>query len=150
MRGVLWIFLVAGSSLLCACGEPRLDCGADPVIGTLSSMARDRVLRVEADGYPPSFDAAKRAALSKATRVTLIDARLVEWDANVGRLACAARLIVDAPGPRTDTNDRRETVLRYRVMHDTGEIFLVEVAYADMIAAFPARAEKPTPSRWNP
>jgi hypothetical protein len=135
------IELAAICTMLCSCGEPRFDCSADAVLGTLSTMARDRVLRIADDGYPASFDARKKAALSKATRITPRETRLLEWDANVGRMTCAARLIVDAPGPQVDTNLRRETELRYRVMRDAGEVFLVEVAYADMMAAFPARAE---------
>ncbi len=140
MRGTPWIPLFAACACLGSCGEPKLECGADAVTGTLSSMVRDRVLRVAADAYPSSFDAAKRATLTKATRVTPVDMKLVEWDKVRGRLACVARLVVDAPGPQTDTNLRRETQLRYRVMRDSGEVFLVEVAYADLMTAFPARA----------
>ena len=124
----------------CSCSEPRLECGADAVTGTLSSMVRDRVLRVAEDAYPPSLDASKRAALTKATRVTPTDMKLLEWDTVRGRLACVARLIVDAPGPEIDTNLRHETELRYRVTRDSDELFLVEVAYTDLMAAFPPRA----------
>ena len=103
-------------------------------------MVRDRVLRVAEDGYPPSLDASKRAALTKATRVTPIDMKLLEWDTVHGRLACVARLIVDAPGPEVVTNLRHETELRYRVTRDSDEMFLVEIAYTDLMAAFPPRA----------
>ena len=137
MRPLSWIPLFAACACVAACGESRLDCGADAVTGTLSSMVRDRVLRVAADAYPPTFDATKRAALTKATRVTPIDMKLLEWDTVRGRLECAARLVVDAPGPEVETNLRRETELRYRVTRDSDELFLVEVAYADLMAVFP-------------
>src|SRR5437870_5040177 len=90
------IVLCAG---ITSCAEHDLDCGTDAVTGTLSSIVRDRVLRVAADAYPASFDAAKRSALSKATRVTPRATKLVEWDKTTGRLACVARVVVDAPGP---------------------------------------------------
>ena len=61
-------------------------------------MVRDRVRRVVEDGYPASFDAAKRARLTKATRVSPQTMRLVEWDANSGQLTCVARIVVAVPG----------------------------------------------------
>jgi hypothetical protein len=140
MRAMPWIPFFAACACLGSCSEPRLECGADAVTGTLSSMVRDRVLRVAEDGYPPSFDASKRAALTKATRVTPTDMKLLEWDTVHGRLACVARLIVDAPGPEVATNLRHETELRYRVTRDSDEMFLVEIAYTDLMAAFPPRA----------
>jgi len=131
---------VIASACLCGCGEQRLECGADAVSGTLASMVRDRVLRVAADSYPATLDTAKRAALTKATRVTPVEMRLVEWDTDRGRLVCMATVVVDAPTPQMDTNLRREARLPYRVMLDTGEAFLVEVSYADLITVIPARA----------
>lgn len=139
MRGAPWIPLLAACACLCSCAEQRLDCGADAVTGTLSSMVRDRVLLVAADAYPSTVDAARRQALTKATRVTPVEMKLVEWDAVRGRLACVATVVVDAPGPQMDTNLRREAKLPYRVMRDRGEVFLVEVAYADLVTIVPAR-----------
>jgi len=130
---------VAGACL-CACGEQRVECGADAVSGTLASMVRDRVLLVAADSYPATLDAARRAALTKATRVTAVEMRLVEWDTERGRLACMATVVVDAPGPQLDTNLRRAAQIPYRVMLDSGEVFLVEVSYADLMSIIPARA----------
>ena len=132
------IALAIAGTLLCSSGEPKLECGADAVTGTLSSLVRDRVLRVAADSYPATIDPVKRAALSKATRVTPRDTKLLEWNTSTGRLACIARVIVDAPGPDLDSNLRRETELRYRVTRDDDKVFLVEVAYADLMAAFPS------------
>jgi hypothetical protein len=129
---------VIASTCLCACGEQRLECGAEAVSGTLTSMVRDRVLRVAADSYPSTLDAAKRAALTKATRVTPVEMRLVEWDTDRGRLVCLATVVVDAPGPQMDTNLRRQAKLPYRVMVDSGEVFLVEVSYADLMTVIPA------------
>jgi len=127
------------SFCLASCSEPRLECGAEAVSGTLTSMVRDRVLRVTADAYPSTLDAAKRAALTRATRVTPVEMKLVEWDTVRGRLACMATVVVDAPGPQLDTNLRREAKIPYRVMRDTGEVFLVEVSYADLMTIVPAR-----------
>ncbi len=123
----LWVVPVVAGAFLCSCSEPTLDCGAEAVTGTLSSMVRDRVLLVAADSYPSTIDAAKRAALTKATRVTPVEMKLVEWDTVRGRLACVATVVVDAPGPQLDTNLRREAKLPYRVMRDGGEVFLVEI-----------------------
>jgi len=135
----LWAMLAVVGAFLCSCSETKLDCGAEAVTGTLSSMVRDRVLRVAADSYPSTIDAAKRAALTKATRVTPVDMKLVEWDTVRGRLACVATVVVDAPGPQLDTNLRREAKLPYRVMRDGAEVFLVEVSYADLMMIVPAR-----------
>jgi len=133
------------SACLSACGEQRLECGAEAVSGTLTSMVRDRVLRVAADSYPSSLNAEKRAALTKATRVTPVEMRLVEWDTDRGRLVCLATVVVDAPGPQMDTNFRREAKLPYRVMLDSGEVFLVEVSYADLMTIIPARMAPENP-----
>jgi hypothetical protein len=118
----------------------EVECGADAVTGTLTSMVRERVLRVADDAYPPAVDAARRAALTKATRVTPREAKLVAWDANTGRLACVARVVVDAPGPDLDTNRRSIAEVRYRVTRDAADVYLVEVAFADLMKAFPSRA----------
>ncbi len=64
--------------------------------------------------------------------------RLVEWDTDRGRLVCLATVVVDAPGPQMDTNLRRQAKLPYRVMVDSGEVFLVEVSYADLMTVIPA------------
>ena len=145
-----WIALFVACACLCSCGDPKVECGADAITGTLSSMVRDRVLRVAADAYPASYDAEKRAALTKATRVTSRDMELVEWDKDRGHLKCVARVVVDAPGPETDTNERRETVLRYRVTRDADELFLVEVAYDDLMGVYPPRAERVQETRPKP
>ena len=139
MRGTPWIALLTACACLSSCAEQRLECGAEAVTGTLSSMVRDRVLLVAADSYPSTIDAAKRAALTKATRVTPVEMKLVEWDTERGRLACVATVVVDAPGPYLDTNLRREAKLPYRVMRDSGEVFLVEIAYTDLMMIVPAR-----------
>ncbi len=141
LRSFQSIWLVAVCMMLASCGEQRLDCGAEAVTGTLSSMVRDRVLLVAADSYPSKMDAAKRLALTKATRVTPVEMKLVEWDMVRGRLACVATVVVDAPGPQMDTNLRREAKLPYRVMRDGGEVFLVEVAYTDLLMIVPARTD---------
>jgi len=133
------IAVVIAGACLAACGEQRIECGADVVSGTVTSMVRERVLRVAADSYPSTLDAAKRAALTKATRVTPVEMRLIEWDTDRGRLVCMATVVVDAPGPHFDTNLRREAKLPYRVMLDSGEVFLVEVSYADLVTIVPAR-----------
>ena len=130
---------VLAGACLGACGEQRLECGAEAVSGTLTSMVRDRVLRVAADSYPATIDAGKRAALTKATRVTPVEMKLVEWDTDRGKLVCMATVVVDAPGPQMDTNLRREAKLPYRVMVDSGEVFLVEVSYADLMTVVPGR-----------
>ena len=104
-------------------------------------MVRERVLLVAADSYPTTLDASKRAALTRATRVTPVEMKLVEWDTVRGRLACVATLVVDAPGPQLDTNLRREAKIPYRVMRDGGEVFLVEIKYADLVTIVPRRSD---------
>ncbi|HET7032092.1 MAG TPA: hypothetical protein VFJ48_03130 [Casimicrobiaceae bacterium] len=133
-----WIAAVVAGACLSACGEQRIGCDADVVSGTLTSMVRDRVLRVAADSYPATLDVRKRAALTKATRVTPVEMKLVEWDTERGRLVCMATIVVDAPGPQMDTNLRREAKIPYRVMLDSGEVFLVEVSYLDLMTIIPA------------
>ena len=110
------------------------------MIDTLSSMVRDRVRRVVDDGYPPTFDAAKRAKLTKATYITPQAMRLVEWDAISGRLTCVARLVVIVPGPAPEARQRSEIEVRYRVTRDDADTFLVEIGYDDMMSLFPVRA----------
>jgi hypothetical protein len=134
------VAIAIASACLCACSEQRVECGAEAVTGTVTSMVRDRVLRVAADAYPTTLDATKRAVLIKATRVTAVEMRLVEWDTERGRLACMATVVVDAPGPAMDTNLRSVAKIPYRVMLDSGEVFLVEVSYADLMSIIPARA----------
>jgi len=150
MRPTPWIALCAACACLWSCSEPRLDCSAEAVTGTLSSMVRDRVLLVAADSYPSTIDAAKRAALTKATRVTPVEMKLIEWDTVRGRLACVATLVVDAPGPQLDTNLRREAKIPYRVMRDSGEVFLVEIKYADLLTVVPGRSVSATGASRNP
>ena len=128
---------------LAACGEQRLECDSSAVIGTVSSMVRERVRRVVDDGYPPTLDAAKRAKLTKATYITPQTMRLVEWDAISGRLTCAARLVVVVPGPGPDTRQRSEIEVRYRVTRDDADTFLVEIGYDDMMSLYPVRATPP-------
>ncbi len=125
---------------LSACGEPKLECGNSDVIGTLSSMVRDRVRRVVDDTYPATFDAAIRARLTKATRIAPQTMRLVEWDAISGRLTCQARLVVVVPGRAPDAPERREIDVRYRVTREDADTFLVEIGYDDMMSLFPVRA----------
>ena len=139
MLRTIRIPLLLACACLGSCGEQQLQCGTDAVIGTLSSIVRDRVLRVASDAYPTSFDATKRAALTKATRVTSRATKLVEWDKATGRLACVARIVVEAPGPEIDTNRRSETELRYRVSRDDVDTFIVEVAYVDIVTLFPTQ-----------
>jgi len=130
--------------LLCAalagCGEPKLECSSGAVIDTLASMVRDRVRRVVDDAYPSTFDAAKRAKLTKATFITPRAMRLVEWDAISGRLTCVATLVVIVPGSAPDTRQRSEVEVRYRVTRDSADTFLVEIGYDDMMSLFPVRA----------
>jgi len=125
---------------LSACGEPKLECGNSDVVGTLSTMVRDRVRRVVGDTYPATFDAAVRARLAKATRIAPQTMRLVEWDAISGRLTCQARLVVVVPGRAPDTPERREIDVRYRVTREDADTFLVEIGYDDMMSLFPVRA----------
>jgi len=68
MRRAAAFFPVLACVFLAACGEPKIECENSAVIGTLSSMVRDRVRRVVEDGYPPSYDAAKRARLAYRLR----------------------------------------------------------------------------------
>ena len=141
MRSAPWIPLCVACASLWACSESNFDCSTEAVTGTLSSMVRERVLLVAADSYPTTLDASKRAALTRATRVTPVEMKLVEWDTVRGRLACIATVVVDAPGPQLDTNLRREAKIPYRVMRDGGEVFLVEIKYADLVTIVPRRSD---------
>jgi len=141
MRPAPLVPLLAACACVASCSESKLDCGAEAVTGTVSSMVRERVLLVAADSYPTTLDASKRAALTRATRVTPVEMKLVEWDTVRGRLACVATLVVDAPGPQLDTNLRREAKIPYRVMRDGGEVFLVEIKYADLVTIVPRRSD---------
>ena len=150
MRGIPSFRLFAACACLWSCGEQPLQCGTDAVTGTLSSIVRDRVLRVAADAYPASYDPTKRAALTKATRVTPRTTKLIEWDTTTGRLACVASIVIEAPGPEIDTNRRSETELRYRVSRDAVDTFIVEVAYADMMTLFPTQSRREDKARAAP
>ena len=96
--------------------------------------------RVVDDGFPATFDAAKRAKLTRATLIAPQAMRLAEWDAITGRLTCVARLVVIAPGPAPDTRQRSEIEVRYRVTRDDADTFLVEIGYDDMMSLYPVRA----------
>ena len=135
MRWVTACFVAVASAIVAGCGEPRIECESSAVIGTLSSMVRDRVRRVVEDGYPPSYDAAKRARLAKSMRVSPQAMRLLEWDANSGQLTCLAhlRVAVLASSGRNAT-ETTEIDVRYRVSHDPPDTFLVEVGYAEMMS----------------
>jgi hypothetical protein len=140
MRRAAAFFPVLACVFLAACGEPKIECENSAVIGTLSSMVRDRVRRVVEDGYPPSFDAAKRARLAKTLRVSPQTMRLVEWDANSGQLTCMARIVVAVPGSgRGAAAERTEIDLRYRVSRDPPDTFFVEVGYAEMMSILAVR-----------
>ena len=139
MRCVVASFAALVCAVLAGCGEPKIECENAAVIGTLSSMVHDRVRRVVEDGYPPSYDAAKRARLTKATRVSPQTMRLVEWDANSGQLTCMARLVVAVPGSGRNGTERMEIDLRYRVTGDPPDTFFVEVGYDEMMSILAVR-----------
>ena len=135
MRRVTACLLAFASAILAGCGEPKIECENSAVIRTLSSMVRDRVRRVVEDGYPPSYDAAKRARLAKSMRVSPQAIRLVEWDANSGQLTCMARLRVAVPAPSgSNATQTTEIDVRYRVSRDPPDTFFVEVGYAEMMS----------------
>ena len=142
MRTVIRLVALLLCATLVACGEPKLECESTAVISTLSSMVRNRVQRVVEDGYPASFDAAKRARLTKATRVFPQTMRLVEWDANSGQLTCVARIVVAVP--RTGTGPgSTEIDLRYRVTREDADTFFVEVGYAEMMSILAVQSAAP-------
>jgi hypothetical protein len=135
MRCVAACSLALACAIVAGCGEPRIECETSAVIDTLSSMVRARVRRVVEDGYPASYDAAKRARLAKSARVSPQAMRLVEWDANSGQLTCIARLRVAVPAASgRNATETTEIDVRYRVSHDPPDTFLVEVGYAEMMS----------------
>ncbi len=119
---------------LVSCAEQQIECGADPVTRTLSSIVREQFLRVAFDTVAYSYDADKRAAFKKATRVTAEDTKLIEWDRETGRLTCTARLIIDAPESGDRPNAKTATRLEYRVTGGDDGAFFVEVAFVDLAA----------------
>ena len=121
-------------AIVASCGEPKIECENSAVIGTLSSMVRDRVRRVVEDRYPPSYDAAKRARLAKSMRVSPQTMRLLEWDANSGQLTCVARIAVAVPSSGRNATETTEFDIRYRVSGDPPDTFFVEVGYAEMMS----------------
>lgn len=139
MRNIVALGGLSLSVALAACGEPILECGNRDVVGTLSSMVRDRVRRVVDDSYPATFDAATRATLTKATLIAPQSMRLAEWDAISGRLTCVARLVVIVPGPAPAKRQRTEIEVRYRVTREDADTFQVEIRFDDMMALFPVR-----------
>ena len=135
MRCVDVCFVACACAIVAGCGEPRIECENSAVIGTLSSMVRDRVRRVVEDGYPPSYDAAKRARLAKSMRVSPQAMRLLEWDANSGQLTCTAHLRVAVPASSgRNATETTEMDVRYRVSGEPPDTFFVEVGYADMMS----------------
>lgn len=140
MRCVVTCSVALACALVAGCGEPKIECESSAVIGTLSSMVRDRVRRVVEDGYPPSYDAAKRARLARSMRVSPQTMRLVEWDANSGQLTCMARLVVAIPAASgRNATETTEIDVRYRVSGDPPDTFFVEVGYAEMMSILAAR-----------
>ena len=138
-------FVAFACTIVAGCGEPRIECENSAVIGTLSSMVRDRVRRVVEDGYPASYDATKRARLAKSMRVSPQTTRLVEWDANSGQLTCLARLRVAVPAATgRNATETTEIDVRYRVSGDPPDTFFVEIGYAEMMSIL-APAPKPAP-----
>src|SRR6266496_2965002 len=128
----IWLCLACAS--LTACAEQQIECGADPVTRTLSSIVREQFLRVAFDTVAFSYDADRKAAFKKATRVTAEDTRLIEWDRETGRLTCTARLIIDAPESGDRPNAKTATLLEYRVTGGDDGAFFVEVAFGDLAA----------------
>ena len=137
MRPLAALSASLAASLLCACGSRDVACGTDQVTGTLASLVREQYLRVAFDTVAYAYDAERKAAFKKATRVTVEDPRLLQWDQEFGRLACRARLIVDAPEGSDRPNAKTVFPLDYRVtMGDDGTVF-VEVSF-DALAAIGA------------
>lgn len=134
MHRIRSIWLCLGCACLISCAEQPLECGSDPVKHTLSSIVREQFLRVAFDTIAYSYDADKRAAFKKATRVTAEDARLIAWDKQTGRLTCSARLIIDAPESSDRPNAKTATLLEYRVTGGDDGAFFVEVAFGDLAA----------------
>ncbi|NDP41375.1 MAG: hypothetical protein GZ089_01435 [Aromatoleum sp.] len=131
--------------LLGACGEPRLECGTAEIQDTVSSIVRDQVLRIISDSAPLPTDARRNAMASKATKVTLRNARLIEWDKSRGQLACSASIVIAAPGTGGGWSVETTAELRYRVTRGDQEAFFVRVPYPDLMAVLATRTG-PAPS----
>lgn len=125
--------------LLGACGEPRLECGTTEIRDTVSSIVRDHVLRIISDSSPLPTDARRNASDSKATKVTVRNARLIEWDKNSGQLACSASIVIAAPGVGGDSSVETTAELRYRVTSGDHEAFFVRVPFPDLMAVLATR-----------
>jgi len=123
---------VACASLLWCCAVPRLECGTDEVKAALTSMVREHFLRRALDTYAVTLDAGDQARFAKAVRVTAQAPRLVAWDKTIGQLACAARMVIEAPGPEDRSTTTGGAELAYRVTGGDDGRFFVEVAYVDL------------------
>lgn len=128
----LWASLAA--FLLCGCGSQDVACGGDQVTGTLASLVREQYLRVAFDTVAYAYDAERKAAFKKATRVTVEEPRLLQWDQEFGRLACRARLIIDAPEGSGRPNAKTVVPLDYRVTMGQDGAFFVEVSFEALAA----------------
>jgi hypothetical protein len=134
MRRTRWFWICLVCAGLSACAEQSLDCGAESVKLTLTSIVREQFLRVAFDTVAYTYDADQKAAFKKATRVTAEDPRLLEWDKSTGRLTCTARVIIDAPESADRPNAKTATLLQYRVTGGDDGAFFVEVAFGDLAA----------------
>jgi hypothetical protein len=132
--------VIAGSLFVPSYGPAELNCGADDVQATLDSMLRERVIQVVADSMPPPSRGVGRSSLRAGTRVSIHAPRLIEWDAVEGRLKCSAEVDVEAPGGFHAPAPAKRTEIRYRVMSNNPDTFLVEIAYADLMNAFTPQA----------
>jgi hypothetical protein len=128
----LWVSLAV--PMLCACGQQDVACGADSVTSTLASLVREQYLRVALDTVAYTNDAERKAAFKKATRVTVDETRLLTWDRQIGRLACRARLIIDAPEATDRANAKTVLRLDYGVTTGNDGAFFVEVSFGDLAA----------------
>ena len=144
MRPLASLCISAGVPLLWACAGQDVGCGAEPVVNTLASLVREQYLRVAFDTVAYTYDAERKAAFKKATRVTVEDTRLLQWDQDIGRLACRARLVIDAPEASDRPNAKTVLRLDYRVTAGNDGAFLVEVAFDDLasIGVPPAGARR--------
>ena len=133
--------------LLYSCAEPTLECGTDQVKGTLASIVREHFLRVALDTYAFSFDVEKKARFTRAVRVTARDARLVAWDKAIGRLTCAAKVVIEAPVPEDRSTTTGGAELVYRVTGGEEGRFFVEVAFADLVVLVANRTRQVPESR---
>ena len=127
--------IIAGSLAVPTYGPTELNCGAGDVRVTLDSMVRERVIRVIADSMP-SVPRVEGGPAPAATRVSIRGSRPIEWESVEGWIKCTADVVVEAPeGFRGPVHPTR-TELRYRVMSNNADTFLVEIAYADLMNAF--------------